>query len=75
MDLIRSVQSPFVALTKAKQTLESVGLFFVDGVLKGKTTQDGDMPGAAGLWKAFPIGSAYYDITQYADEFDEFSLH
>lgn len=75
MDLIRSVQQPFVALTKFKQSLEAFGTFMVEGVIQDKRTQEGRYPGAAQLMRTFPITSSIENASDYSDEYFELSLH
>jgi hypothetical protein len=75
MDLIRSVQQPFVALTKFKQSLEAFGTFMVEGVIQDKRTQEGRYPGAAQLMKTFPITSSIENLKAYGEDYFEMSLH
>lgn len=71
MDLLRSIQTQTAVFPKVKLFYEGASSFFLEGLIEGKTTQRGEIPGLRNLARSFPLSSTWYEWKTNVQEFQD----
>ena len=67
-DVLNSIQSQATALPKLYKTSKAFKEFMLDGLIMGKRTQRGDIPGANMLLgQSVPLSTSWKDVSRYID--------
>lgn len=70
-DILNSLERPTVVIPKVLRMMEGLGMFLSDGLVKGKTTDSGRIPGLRDLTNNLPIFSAIYQWDRMFEEVDD----